>query len=99
MKNDKPTTVEQIAEFKRAEHFASKGRKLDEFKTDDICIFRGKVVLIQGLDGAGDLWFYGNQFGEEYLSKEELKHLTLIQTAEELREVENNESLRSKNDD
>ncbi|MDA9472068.1 hypothetical protein [Enterococcus sp. 5H] len=93
MKYVQPATTEQIATFKRAEHFAAHRRKLDEFKTDDICIFRGKVVLIQELDGAGDLWFYGNQFGEEYLSKEELKHITLIQTAEELREVENNESL------
>lgn len=89
-KDSKPATAEEIAEFKRAEHFASKGRKLDDFKTDDICTFRGKVVLIQELDSAGDLWFYGNQFGEEYLSKEELKHLTLIQTAEELQEVADN---------
>lgn len=83
----KPATAEQIATFQRAEHFASKGRKLDEFKTDDVCIFRNEVVLIQELDNADDLWFYGNQFGEEYLPKEELRHLTLIQTAEELQEV------------
>ncbi|WP_348922053.1 hypothetical protein [Enterococcus rotai] len=32
---DTPATAEQIATFKRAESFASKGRKLDEFRVGD----------------------------------------------------------------
>lgn len=49
LKESKPATAEQIATFKRAEHFASKGRKLDEFRvgdTVDICGDEVKVTEV-----------------------------------------------------
>ncbi|PZL70108.1 hypothetical protein CI088_15785 [Enterococcus plantarum] len=74
---DKPATAEKIATFKRAEQFAAKGRKLDEFRVGDMC----KTV-----DG------YMYTIGTDYIAKvSKDESATLIQTAEELQEVENNE--------
>ncbi|PZL70217.1 hypothetical protein CI088_15715 [Enterococcus plantarum] len=72
--NPQPATTEQLATFKRAEHFASKGRKLDEFRVGDMC----KTV-----DG------YMYTIGTDYIAKvSKDESATLIQTAEELQEVE-----------
>ncbi|WP_375180690.1 hypothetical protein, partial [Enterococcus rotai] len=40
-----PATAEQIATFQRAEHFASKGRKLDEFRDRDIVKYEGELFF------------------------------------------------------
>lgn len=77
IERDEPATAEQIATFKRAEQFAAKGRKLDEFRVGDMC----KTV-----DG------YMHTIGTDYIAKvSKDESATLIQTAEELQEVENNE--------
>ncbi|MBO0445577.1 hypothetical protein JZO78_04405 [Enterococcus ureilyticus] len=87
-----PATAEQIATFKRAEHFASKGRKLDEFRVGDKIVIDGidEIVKIESLrgsaiSGTSDL---GNSYSISLLGT---PVITLIQTAEELQEVENNE--------
>lgn len=82
---DKPATAEQIATFKRAEHFASKGRKLDEFRDRDIVKYEGELffakttsepnlISVSGFDGYG----WDDMNADEF---------DLIQTAEELQEV------------
>jgi len=91
----KPATAEQIATFQRAEHFASKGRKLDEFQVGD----RVNCSEIPFDNGCymGDLKiekFVGKQFVAESetsfypFNLDEINKVTLIQTAEELQEVE-----------
>ncbi|MEI5991418.1 hypothetical protein A5881_002953 [Enterococcus termitis] len=90
-----PATAEQIATFKRAEHFASKGRKLDEFRVGD---------LVNCKSLAYDNGYYVGNLVISRINKQELtgrtdenllytyalpnfKKIELIQTAEELREV------------
>ncbi|MBO0473263.1 hypothetical protein JZO86_06055 [Enterococcus ureasiticus] len=70
--DDKPATAEQIATFQRAEHFASKGRKLDEFRVGDMC---------RTVDGY--MYTIGTDYYIAKVSKDEAA--TLIQTAEELK--------------
>lgn len=83
-----PATAEQIATFRRAEHFASKGRKLDEFRVGDRIVIDGidEIVKIESLrgsaiSGTSDL---GNSYSISLLGA---PVITFIQTAEELQEV------------
>lgn len=88
-KDSKPATAEQIATFKRAEHFASKGRKLDEFRVGD------KVMISDDKVIAGPLYVDGFEDGYVVIALNggcyydpDYPGLTLIQTAEGLQEVE-----------
>lgn len=89
-----PATTEQIATFKRAEHFAAHGRKLDEFRVGDKVncseipfdngYYTGEVVI----QGFGKKTFVaGLEKGLHLYNLGDLNKVTLIQTAEELREV------------
>ena len=87
-----PATAEQIATFQRAEHFASKGRKLDEFRVGDRIVIDGidEIVKIESLrgsaiSGTSDL---GNSYSISLLGA---PVITFIQTAEELQEVRDND--------
>ncbi|WP_429949363.1 hypothetical protein [Enterococcus sp. AZ101] len=87
-----PATAEQIATFRRAEHFASKGRKLDEFRVGDRVSLHGtdEIVRIEALRGGAisGTTESGNSYSISSLGG---PTVTLFQTAEELQEVENNE--------
>lgn len=101
LKETKPATAEQIAMFKRAEQFAAKGRKLDEFRVGDLVnckslaydngYYIGDLVISrinkQGLTGRTD----ENIFYTYALPN--FKKITLIQTAEELQEVGDHETI------
>ena len=82
----KPATAEQIATFKRAEHFASKGRKLDEFKGWDTVAFNGVGKTVIGTNDDCVVLC-------DTAIKKNNPELILIQTAEELQEVEHGEKV------
>ncbi|MGG5341154.1 hypothetical protein [Enterococcus sp. AZ192] len=95
-----PATAEQIATIKRAEQFAAKGRKLDEFRVGDK-VNCSEIPFDNGYY-MGDLKierFVGKQFVAESETSfypfdlDEINKVTLIQTAEELQEVETNEGI------
>ncbi|EOL45794.1 hypothetical protein [Enterococcus caccae] len=81
-----PATAEQIATFKRAEYFASKGRKLDEFRVGDMCAFENQAALVTEV-GEDTIYFYLADYGSDYVDIDNELTLKLIQTAEELQEV------------
>ncbi|MGX7202367.1 hypothetical protein BCR22_07260 [Enterococcus plantarum] len=82
-KEAKPATAEQIATFKRAEQFAAKGRKLDEFRVGDKVFHsdgsKGKIVEIRGKELIIIFKYQKYSFREF-----QYKDFELIQTAEEL---------------
>ena len=74
-KPDRPATAEEIALFKRAEHFHSKGRKLNEFKVGDLVIVNGDYeIVVEVTSKAIFTRSYGGAFGNMFL----------VMTAEEL---------------
>jgi hypothetical protein len=94
-KHSTPATAEQVALFKRAEEFASKGRKLDEFHVGDLIncskipadngYFTGDLVI----NKIGNVMFTAaTNYGLRAYYLRDLKKTTLIQTAEELQEEE-----------
>lgn len=86
----KPATAEQIATFKRAEHFADHGRKLDEFRVGDYAkvIKNLDLFTVRDVHQRDDILYIGDHdAANEFLALE----CIIDQTAEELREVENNE--------
>ncbi|GGD06182.1 hypothetical protein [Enterococcus wangshanyuanii] len=89
-------TAEQIATFKRAEQFAKKGRKLDEFEIyDEVYDELHGVGKVIATDTAGEVtvrYTYSIGTKEYRYGKGVYDQLELIQTAEELQEVENSES-------
>lgn len=93
LQKDTPATAEQIATFKRAEHFASKGREWSEFRKGDI-VQNTKTMqlgLVESVDEDGDAWVNYNIdkpliYPSCYKCTGAL-FLNLIQTAEELQEV------------
>lgn len=89
-----PATAEQIAEFKRAEQFASKGRKLDEFRVGDkVMIDNAKIgTIFQIKNGTIDAKISGFRLPIICLEPD---GLTLIQTAEELQEVDDGEDRKN----
>lgn len=86
----KPATAEQIATFHRAEHFASKGRKLDEFRVGDLIEKDGELNILGNIsmEEYGDVEVDGCKLTLGKLAG----RYNLIQTAEELQEVGNSES-------
>lgn len=79
-----PATAEQIATFLRAEHFASKGRKLDEFSVGDST----NIGVVIKVIGDRVTIHKGNGLIVEIILKNYGKTLIkLIRTAEELQEV------------
>ncbi|MTD42481.1 hypothetical protein GIX45_28405 [Erwinia sp. CPCC 100877] len=87
-----PATAEQIAEFKRAEQFAAKGRGWSEFRKGDKVLNNntGRIGIVESVDEDGDVVVNYKQEGP--LSIKDYKctgalYLDLIQTAEELQEV------------
>lgn len=89
-KNSTPAAAEQIATFRRAEHFASKGRKLDEFRVGDLVLIGGDKVCVKNI--SSDEWLTAvNKSGGYKMRKSDSRRITLIQTAEELQEVGDNE--------
>ncbi len=90
--NDKPATAEQIATFKRAKQFAKHGREWSEFKKGDTVLnnHTDRIGIVESVDDDGDVVVNYNQEGP--LSFRDYKcagalYLDLIQTAEELQEV------------
>lgn len=86
--DDKPATAEQITTFKRAEHFASKGRKLDEFEVFDFV----KVIRTKTVFRVKDVYERDNvkYVGDHDASLEfPVSECVIYSTAEELRGVEN----------
>ena len=81
---DKKATDEQIALFKRAEHFASKGRKLDEFRVGDVVYIHldGSKAVVKEL--RKHLVVLSFKYTDQIYPAEILK---LIKTAEELKGV------------
>lgn len=83
---DRPATVEEIALFKRAEHFHSKGRKLNEFKHGDIVNnlrTDGYVTYTSKNRQVMHICFSHTDIQVEY-TPETFDQLTLIMTSEEL---------------
>lgn len=79
-------TADEIALFKRAEHFHSKGRKLNEFKQGDIVNNSGKagyVTYVSTNKKVMHVCFSDSGIQIEY-TPETFDLLTLIMTAEEL---------------
>jgi len=95
----KPATAEQIATFKKAEYFSSKGRKLNEFDYGDKVyvpavasgiiksIDKGSVFIIELADGT-EVHFDGSRYEE----------LALLKTDEELQEVGDGKDRENKTD-
>lgn len=80
-RNSTPATAEQIATFKRAEQFAAKGRKLDEFRVGDVVRDEyGGTYKVTAINN-GALYYCPDDIAG--MSKE----CDLIQTPEELQEV------------
>ncbi|MGM0217667.1 hypothetical protein [Enterococcus sp. AZ126] len=77
-----PATVEQIATFKRAKQFAAKGRKVDEFEYGDEAEICGVTKTVIDIDDSHVT------FADGTVIKKDNQALKLIQTAEELQEVE-----------
>ncbi|WP_321388976.1 hypothetical protein [uncultured Enterococcus sp.] len=83
-KPDRPATAEEIALFKRAEHFHSKGRKLNEFKKNDLVINDGDFQIV--FDIGNRLYLYnicGEVIGEQdtvflFMTAEELEAATEV---------------------
>ncbi|WP_430597326.1 hypothetical protein [Enterococcus sp. AZ177] len=86
---DKPATAEQIVTFHRAEQFAKHGRKLDEFRDRDIVKYEGELFFAKTTSESNLISVSGfDGYGWEDMNADEFE---LIQTAEELQEVENND--------
>lgn len=79
-----PATAEQIATFKRAEHFASKGRKLDEFRVGDEAEDERHKGIVTAVTNDNYLYIKRSFAGGSISSMESVNSCTLIQTAEEL---------------
>lgn len=77
---DRPATAEEIALFKRAEHFHSKGRKLNEFKMDDILKNECDMYYFYSYRDMND----GGLYNSDDCLIGEVKDCDLIMTAEEL---------------
>lgn len=76
--HDPDATSDEIALFKRAEHFHSKGRKLNEFKINDVVSDQqGRFKVVDRSNGKYIYDIHG-------VIIEEIAYCTLIMTAEEL---------------
>lgn len=84
IERDTPATAEQIATFKRAAHFASKGRKLDEFRVGDEAEDERHKGIVTAVTNDNYLYIKRSFAGGSISSMESVNSCTLIQTAEEL---------------
>ncbi|WP_321388693.1 hypothetical protein [uncultured Enterococcus sp.] len=81
----KPATAEEIALFKRAEHFHSKGRKLNEFKIGDILREKDVNGIVTEIREYGQVVVqYPGELLQVMYCGYIFGNLTLIMTAEEL---------------
>lgn len=86
LQQDRLATIDEIAFFKRAEHFHSKGRKLNEFRHGDIVNNLGAVGYVTYMSKNRQVMhicFSHTDIQVEY-TPETFDQLTLIMTAEEL---------------
>ena len=86
---ERKLTDDEIATFKRAEHFAKHGRKLDEFRVGDIISYLEKTCLITTISDKFFTFGMVSSDRQVFLNNpNDFKYCELIKTAEELEGVE-----------
>ncbi|MHC5215643.1 hypothetical protein ACYSNR_03180 [Enterococcus sp. LJL128] len=79
--DSKIATTDEIALFKRAEHFRSKGRKLDEIKAGDLIEYDNQFIIAGHNTSSGYVRVKISNFKRTIA---EMAEVNLIMTAEEL---------------